>query len=322
MITLFTIPKAMQGHEGMIQRNAFASWQRLHPDIEVFLCGDDPGVREAAEDFGFGHVASVACTAHGTPLLRSAFRQVFRRASHPVLCYVNADIILLSDFLPAIGRVNHARYLAVGQRWNLDVNAPLDFEADDWEEALRQRVRQEAELNEVAGMDYFIMPRSVMAYVLDVMPDFVVGRPYWDTWMAYHMRSRHIPFIDATPSILAVHQNHGYGHVPERRITEWERKWHGPEGDRNRELAFAEGKLPLFGTRDATWVLHPSGVRRAMTEAYLDVRIQRQKVLLRAQPFLSERTAIKLAYLLTRLYERRTHVSARYWRRFFYYCTC
>ncbi|NBC18948.1 MAG: hypothetical protein GVY18_16730 [Bacteroidetes bacterium] len=321
MISLFSIPKAMEGHEGVIQRNAFESWRRLHPDVEVFLCGDDPGVAGAARELSFEHLPAIDRTEHGTPLLRSAFAQVARRARHPVLVYVNADILLLSDFIPAIQQITLDRYITVGQRWNLDVDTPLDFERDDWEVRLRARVDREAELNEVAGMDYFVMPRPVMDHLLQVMPDFVVGRPYWDTWMAFHTRSRHLPFIDATPSILAVHQNHGYGHVPERRITKWERKWHGPEGDRNQELAFQEGKLPLFGTRDATWILRSDGLHRAMEDDYLETRVHRQKVLLRPKFFLPDYVATKVMHLFVKLYARRERVPEEYWRRFFYYCT-
>jgi hypothetical protein len=37
VFTLFTVPKAFEGHIGVIQRNAFGSWARLRP-----ACGLGP----------------------------------------------------------------------------------------------------------------------------------------------------------------------------------------------------------------------------------------------------------------------------------------
>jgi len=37
MLTLFTIPKAFQGHTGVIQRNAIRSWTLLRPECEIIL---------------------------------------------------------------------------------------------------------------------------------------------------------------------------------------------------------------------------------------------------------------------------------------------
>jgi hypothetical protein len=46
MITLFSTPKPFVGHVGVIQRNAILSWQRLHPDVEIILVGEDAGTAE------------------------------------------------------------------------------------------------------------------------------------------------------------------------------------------------------------------------------------------------------------------------------------
>jgi hypothetical protein len=51
MLTIFTIPKPFRGHIEVIQRNAIESWLRLRPQCEIILCGDDPGVAEAASEY-------------------------------------------------------------------------------------------------------------------------------------------------------------------------------------------------------------------------------------------------------------------------------
>ena len=125
-LTLFTIPKGFTDpHVSLIQRNALASWRALAPDVEVIVMGDDPGVAEAAGEFGATHYASVARNEFGTPLLDSAFREAAARATGELLCYMNADIILLEDFLAAARRLPQGSYLAIGRRWDCDITSRL-----------------------------------------------------------------------------------------------------------------------------------------------------------------------------------------------------
>lgn len=277
MLTIFAIPKAFAGLEGVIQHNAIQSWTRVHPDVEVILCGDDPGVAEVARDLGVQHLPGIARNAYGTPQLRSAFSEVRTRARHDLLCYVNADIILLSDFTRALRAVSMDAYLLIGQRWNIDITERLAFDSATWEAQLRQRVEAEAALNTAKGMDYFVFSKQVLSRLLDDMPEFAVGRPWWDTWMVYHTRRIGLPVIDATSAVQAVHQNHGYAHVPERRT----HTWHGPEGDENMRIAIDEhlGSLPHFGVEDATYVLRAGAAVPALDDKYLKERITRLGVL-------------------------------------------
>ena len=226
MLTLFTIPKAFEGHSNLIQRNALGSWLHLRPECEVILCGDDTGVAEVAAESGVRHLPDIERNEYGTPLLSSAFEQVRACASYDLLCYVNADIILLEDLIMAARLVPFSDFLVVGQRWNIDLNSPWDFERTDWEERLRQLVAVQGSLADVHGADYFVFPRA--GWVPD-LPPFAVGRPGWDNWFIYTARTMRVPVVDATNSVLAIHQDHGYSHVPHRRGG----KWQGPEGDRN-----------------------------------------------------------------------------------------
>ncbi|RMF41553.1 MAG: hypothetical protein D6755_12485 [Anaerolineae bacterium] len=100
-------------------------------------------------------------------------------------------------------------FLLVGQRWDLDVTEALDF-SPGWETRLRARVQAEGRLHPPAGSDYFIFPRAAFTE----MPDFAIGRAGWDNWMIYRARTLGWPVVDGTPSILAVHQNHDYSHLP------------------------------------------------------------------------------------------------------------
>ena len=139
-LSLYTLPKGFDGHIGVIQRNAILSWTHLDPGCEIILFGDDEGTAAFAAKHGLRHVPEVARTEAGTPLVSDLFEQARHECSHPLLCYVNADIILPSSFAATAARAAslRSRFLMVGRPVDLDVTAPLAFD-DGWEESLRSR---------------------------------------------------------------------------------------------------------------------------------------------------------------------------------------
>lgn len=261
MLTLFTMPKTFKGHIDVIQRNAIRSWLALRPACEIILLGNDEGTAEVAHEFGLRHVSEISCNEYGTPLVSDVFEQAERAASHDLLCYVNADIILLSDFLPAVERVarHKRRFLVVGQRWDLDVFEPLDFSVADCESHLRQLVADRAVLHPPSGIDYFAFSGGLWEHI----PPFAIGRTAWDNWLIYSARVRRAAVIDATPGIMAIHQNHDYRHVSGG----FEGAWNGPEAIRNREVAGDSRKW--FTLLDANWLLTSRGLRRARSPEHL-----------------------------------------------------
>ena len=98
MITFFTTPKPFLGHIGIIQRNAIESWKRVHPEAEVILFGDEEDAADAARALQIQHIANVKRNEHGTKYLSPIFDGAQDLAHHNFLCYINCDIILLSDF--------------------------------------------------------------------------------------------------------------------------------------------------------------------------------------------------------------------------------
>jgi hypothetical protein len=263
-LTLFTLPKGfVEPHIAMIQRNALESWRQLGPDVEVLLMGDDPGVAEAAAEFGMTHVGSPATSEYGTPLLDWAYAQAAAHGSGESLCYVNADIILLEDFLTAVRRLPVRDHLAIGQRWDCDIRDPLG--ASSFDSSLGDWARNNGTLDLGRGSDYFVYPRH-----LDLgLPSFAVGRPGWDNWLIGRALQLRIPLIDMTPSVTVVHQNHDYRHVPQQRGSDWE----GPEAEHNRVLA---GHLDQYMHTPAnvTHVLGPGGLRRARGVRHLRARVE------------------------------------------------
>ncbi len=212
-LTLFTAPKPFTDpHIRTIQRNAIQSWLALGAEVSVILVGQEEGMAETAAEFGVTHLPEVRRNASHTPLVSSIFEVARQATASPLLAYINADILVLPDFLEGarLAAQLAQHYLLVGQRWDLDVRTPLDF-SPRWSERLQNDLRARGRLHSRGGSDYFIFPRTCFTDI----PDFAIGRAGWDNWMIYETRRRGWACIDATPTIQIIHQDHDYGHLPQ-----------------------------------------------------------------------------------------------------------
>jgi hypothetical protein len=242
-LTIFAIPKGFRKHFNIIQRNAIQSWLSLKPPCEIILFGDEHGTARVARQYGTRHHGPLARNEYGTPLLDSLFGQACELSTSSYLCYVNADIILMDDFMKAFATIvaERKRFLIVGQRVNVIINEPLSFDPN-WENRLRLLALRTGEF--YAGIDYFVFPRDLWGYI----PPFAIGRLHWDNWLPYAARLQKAPVVDATPIVLALHQNHEHA----------DGALGGPESKRNRELM---GGARFFTTAEATHALTSIGLR-------------------------------------------------------------
>jgi hypothetical protein len=253
MITFFSTPKPFRGHIGIIQRNAIQSWKRVHPQAEVILFGDDEGAADAARALQIRHIPDVKRNEHGTKYLSPLFDDAQDIARFGCLCYVNCDIILLSDFRAAVERVLpfNGSFLMAGQRWDTDINAPLDFSAPDWEKIVGHKSLEANHQRPSPLSDYFVFSRGLF---YKNTPPFVIGRPGWDNWLVWYARHSGARVVDATEVVHAIHQNHDYSYHPEGEAGVWQ----GEEAQQNYAL-LGEGH---FATIDnATHRLIPNGLR-------------------------------------------------------------
>ena len=243
LITLFSAPKPFtDSHIAMIQRNAIKSWTLL-PDVEVILLGEEQGLAEAAHELGVKHIPHVERNENGVPLISSMFKLARENSNSDLLCIINADMVLMPDFVEAARRSRMLRdkYVLLSQRWDLDVTAPLDF-SGDWSRGLRSMVNGQGQLHRPAGSDFFLFPRSCYTDI----PNFTIGRAGWDNWMIYKARKENWAVIDCTPSVMIVHQNHDYSHLPGA-------KPHYDHPDTNENIRLAGGQANVrYTILDAT----------------------------------------------------------------------
>lgn len=253
MFTLFSIPKAFKGHDGIIQRNAIGSWAQLQPRPEILLFGRDEGTADVARELGLQHIPDVATNDFGTPLLDDLFHKAEAAARYPTLAYVNADIILLSDFLRSVDIVQKQlpKSLLVSKRINLDVPEPLAF-APGWEEALKLRAKTTGVDDHYSSIDIFLFSKCMYADI----PGFAIGRLWFDHWLIKAVRLQNLPVIDASLVSPLIHQRHDYNHVPGGA----DQVWRGQEAARNFQLY--GGIEHAYTLLDVTHELTPGGAIR------------------------------------------------------------
>jgi hypothetical protein len=250
MLTIFALPKPFKGHFGVIQRNAVSQWTRLQPRPEILLFGNEEGTADIAQEFGVQHFPEVKRNEYGTPLLSDLFGQAQSVASSPVLCYVNADIMLLGNLMEAVQRVLswRDRFLMVGLRTNVNLDEPAIYDSSNQEGRLLALVSRQGQMAPPNWIDYFAFSRGLVPS----FPAFAIGRPWWDNWFLWKAKNLKVPLIDASKVVLAVHQNHDYSHHPQGHSG----VLGGEEAKRNRNLA----RLSYCTIDDATYKLTDRGI--------------------------------------------------------------
>lgn len=243
LITLFTAPKPFTDpHIAIIQRNALRNWQALGEAVEVVVVGDESGIGEVCRELHLVHLSQVRRNDMGTPLISSIFNLARGVNESPYLVYANADILFLPELVELVRTLGTEKdqFLGVGQRWDLDVQEPITF-SNGWGECLRTQALRDGKLHGQTGSDFFIYPRGCFHEI----PDFAVGRAGWDNWMIFRGRRQHWAVVDMTESLMVIHQNHGYAHLPGGVI-----HYRQPESQDN--VRMGGGRRTIFRLSDAT----------------------------------------------------------------------
>jgi hypothetical protein len=188
----------------------------------------------------------------------------------------------MPDFVQAAKQVAELKekFVMVSQRWDYDIASPLDF-AEGWESRLREDVRKQNQLHRPAGSDFFLFPLSTFHEV----PPFTIGRAGWDNWMIYKARKEGWAVVDCTPSVMIVHQNHDYSHLPGGKP-----HYEHPETNENIRLAGGQANI-RYTILDATHqLLNGTLARPALTSARI---IRKLELFLRAVFFFLPEPALE-----------------------------
>ncbi len=251
-LTIITsIKPFVDPHIIKLQRNAFQSWKELGPDVDIVVVGEETGLAEVCQEMGLRRAPAIRRSKIGTPLVSSIFELGRQASTSPVLAYINADIIVLPDFLAGARRAaeKYDKFLIAGQRWDLEVTELVDY-SSGWQERLQAQLKSKGHRHRRTGSDYFIFPRTCYTDT----PDMTVGRAYWDNWMIYWARRNHWPAIDGSDGIQIIHQNHDYSHLPQGQS-------HHKPPETFENMRLGGGARTAFLLNDANMRLAPDGIR-------------------------------------------------------------
>jgi hypothetical protein len=248
LLTIFSAPKAFQGHVGIIQENAIRSWLSLRPKPKIILFCNEAGTADVLRGLNVELVNDVETNAHGTPLVSNMFSQADTLATSDVLAFVSADIILTNRTMDAarIAMDWAPRFLLVAQRHDVDVRRLLEFD-DQWEERWATGAVAGGKLHSPGAVDLFMYPRGQYEH----MPPFAIGRTSYDNWLLWSTVASGIPLIDATDFVTLIHQNHDYGHAQKVDV------WDGEEARENRR--WVKHWTNFYSIAHATWTLNTDG---------------------------------------------------------------
>ncbi len=273
MVTLFTTAKPFTGQAAVSQFNTLACWRRVFPQGEILLIGEEEGAAEAAKECGARLLPEVGRNEFGTPLLNSVFSIGDRNASYPLVMYANADILFTSRLFQAVSVLSTWRrpFLLTGRRWDTEIRERLDFSKADWEQNLEDIVKTKGKAATKSALDYFLFPKGGWGGPEGYaeFPPMAIGRSAWDNWLVFWARARRMDVVNGSDFVLAVHQNHDYGHLAQGQSG----VSHGDEAKRN--FAMASYERYLYGTPDATHRIRPDGkIVRAFSSDILRRRIK------------------------------------------------
>lgn len=210
MITFLSSPKPFTGIAKSIQLNAIRSWMKVHPKAEVILYGEAEGALAVCRDLRIKHVADIDATDSGIPFFGAIAEHARLNAANEIQIYLNCDILVMPSIISCIRCISFPRFLMVGQRIDLHEGVRIEMDQPISLETLTNLANfGQISLHPPSGSDYFIFPRGIWTG----LPQVVIGRAGYDGALIAFCLRRGIPIVDATLSVLALHQYHDYGHV-------------------------------------------------------------------------------------------------------------
>ena len=204
MITLFTTHHKVS----LPLLNSIESWERLSCVSEVFVFSDTITETELKDHCSKVKIFSANERPDRPPMVKTLFNDAFINTNNKFLCYLNSDILLLSDFCEAFHECKSRwdNFQMIGQRVDWMDSNWIRFNKNISDNEIRRRVQDDnSKLHSDQGIDYFCFNRDVYSTQLDDMPDFMLARQRFDHYLSYAPRRIGAEVIDCTNRVYCIH---------------------------------------------------------------------------------------------------------------------
>lgn len=246
MITFFTTTEKIN----VPFMNSIESWIKLP-------CVDKIHVHTSQKDIGISHNKIQIFDyefykPNEPPKVGDLFNTSMNNTENTYLCYVNSDIMFLSDFCDVFKKcqekVKSGIFQFIGKRYDWHDWKKLNvFDLTD--EQIKNIMLQE-KFNIKKGnshADYFCFHRKIyedMQAKLKGFPPFFVARRIFDNWLSYAPRFCNYTNINVTSSLMAIHHEEKM----ESRKKDWSTKPFFDEQVAFNESLFEKYRPPKNGT--------------------------------------------------------------------------
>jgi hypothetical protein len=252
MLTILCSPKPFVGEAAWNQVNALRSWRAIDPKLEIIIFGAVQGAAEAAEAVDAQHVTDIEFSLSGAPSFNAMAQYGAMYGHHDLQIYVNCDILLNHSLVKAmqIGYEKFGRFLLVGERLDLAMDIKIDICNLSLADSLISLANEEKLIpHGPTGADYFGFIRGLWRN----LPPVYMGRAMCDNALINYCLKNNYPVIDSTLAVMAIHQYHGYGHVPGGR----QEVFNGGDRDTMARAHNLNHSLPTIA--DANWRFSENG---------------------------------------------------------------
>ncbi|KAH3721824.1 uncharacterized protein LOC127855562 [Dreissena polymorpha] len=218
LLTLFSSWNA-NPKKNLVHNLTLINWRSLHPYVIPVVFSNESSIINECNQASVITLPLSAVAAGGIPVLKYMYRDVMNLFNTSFYAFSNGDILFTKELIHTLAQMIKSTtedmrkpILIVGRRTNVE-HITID-EGSDWGNITRIS-KSKGKLFTHVAEDYFI---TTQTYPWNDVPEVVIGRRAYDNWLVYNSRKMKYNVIDATNTILAVHQTtqagnfEGHGH--------------------------------------------------------------------------------------------------------------
>lgn len=206
ILTLFTT-WVYEKEKFSVNNNTLFNWKML-PNVNLIVFSNSKEVKYYSKRAGFT-VLPIMVVAEGVPVLPAMFTAATNQFKSEFYGFANGDILFTRTLVDTLEHIlcnleessRRRGVLIVGRRYNVPASRVTDEVATSWNRL--DRLSRTSSLFQADAEDYFITDK---AYPWDTFLPVAIGRRAYDNWVVAFSRYSNITVIDASESILCLHQ--------------------------------------------------------------------------------------------------------------------
>ena len=230
LLTLFTTWNNNNASEkDLVHNSTVKNWLSFRPFVIPVVFTNDKTIASKCRRNGWDVLPARVTALDDIPVIKFMYLDAMKAYNTSYYAYSNSDILYSSNLVDTLlgcaynlsnilnvtysidsflyGKSVYAKQptLIIGQRTN--VQNVTRNEISTWD-AITSVGRNRGVLFGGFGFDYFITSKN---YTWEKSAEVIVGKPSYDNWLVYNARIQKHKIIDATTTLLAIHQTTSAG---------------------------------------------------------------------------------------------------------------